>query len=98
MGLCHEDFAAAAAANCCVCVCCCCCLLCAAIQPGQPLELVEPEGPVSDDFTVVVAGSGTNGDVLRQRAADGGSRPGGMDGTKSWVLASGGFEEVDNAN
>lgn len=74
----------------------------AAVKPGQPLELVEEEGPVSDDFTVVVAGS-SSGDMLRHRAHDGGSssRPSGggssgSDGSsKSWVLASGGFEDAD---
>jgi hypothetical protein len=52
---------------------------------------------VSDDFTVVVAGSGVNGDVLRQRDFDGGRRPSGSDGgaSKSWVLASGGCEDGD---
>jgi hypothetical protein len=74
----------------------------AAVKPGQPLELREDEGPVSDDFTVVVAGSGRNGDVLRQRAYDGGSRGGdsGSDGgsSKSWVLASGGFEDADSSS
>lgn len=75
----------------------------AAIKPGQPLELVEEEGPVSDDFTVVVAGS-SSGDMLRQRAHDGGSssRPSGSSGgdgsSKSWVLASGGFEDADASN
>lgn len=78
-----------------------------ALKPGEPLELCEPEGPVSDDFTVVLAGgSGVNGDALRRRDMDGGSssRPGGSDGSsssdspaKSWVLASGGFEDADSA-
>jgi hypothetical protein len=58
---------------------------------------------VSDDFTVVVAGSGRNGDVLRQRVYDGGSSRGGdssSDGgsSKSWVLASGGFEDADSSS
>lgn len=71
----------------------------AAIKPGQPLELREEEGPVSDDFTVVVAGSDFD-DVLRQRAYDGGSssRPSDSDGAKSWVLASGGFEDADSSS
>lgn len=75
--------------------------VCTAVKPGEPLELLEEEGPVSDDFTVVVAGSGVNGDVLRQRAFDGGSRPGGSSGSdtaKSWVLASGGFEDAESNN
>ena len=76
----------------------------AALKPGQPLELHEEEGPVSDDFTVVVAGSSDiNDDLLRQRAFDGGSRPGGSssgsgDAAKSWVLASGGFEDAESSN
>jgi len=77
------------------------CVPAAAVKPGEPLELLEEEGPVSDDFTVVVAGSGVNGDVLRQRAFDGGSRPGGSSGSdtaKSWVLASGGFEDAESNN
>lgn len=76
------------------------CLCCAAIQPGQPLELQEDEGgPISDDFTVVVAGSDFD-DVLRRRLHDGGSssRPSGSDSAKSWVLASGGFEDSDSSN
>lgn len=77
--------------------------VCTAIHPGQPLEMHEEEGPVSDDFTVVVAGSDINGDILRRRASDGGSRPGGSstgsgDAAKSWVLASGGFEDAEHNN
>jgi uncharacterized membrane protein YgcG len=85
-------------------MCCFAWVSCTAIKPGQPLELVEEEGPVSDDFTVVVAGS-SSGDMLRHRAHDGGSssRPSGgssgSDGSsKSWVLASGGFEDADASN
>jgi hypothetical protein len=63
------------------------------------LGLQEEEGPVSDDFTVVVAGSDFD-EVLRRRAHDGGSssRPSGSDTAKSWVLASGGFEDTDSSN
>lgn len=76
--------------------------VCVARQPGDPLELVEPEEP--EEFTVVRAGHdcGLNGEVLLQHAMDGGgSRPTGGSsdgGRQAWVLATGGFEDADGSN
>jgi hypothetical protein len=68
--------------------------VCSPCQPGQPLEVREPE--LEEGFTVVRAGQELGkDDMLLARAADGGGRGSGSgagDG-KSWVLATGGLED-----